>query len=864
MGNWSILNFPTDPTPGDAGAVETMSSTYNRNGQTFSDLSDFISAIGRNPDMVGDYAEKFASEVTPLISDFRSFGESFEQVGTALGGWAAELPGFQRISLDCLQRAEAAEADRVKFNGLVSSQRGAVRSVKWDAFRASDEDQSSADRRVSAAENVLANYQDKLTTAIDELEQARRDARSNASDYETSADRYADTVEAAQDHAPQIAWWETVYYSSAWKVIVQVAVVVAIAATIAGFFFGGWVLPLVGLVSSLLVYSDDVMGFFTGDNSGWELALSTVFLALSGLSNIGKIADAFSTQGRMFWQATKGIYGPVTRFRWAISTYGEHGAKAFTTKNVGKGLWDLVRPGALKWKDLKDGANLLNAVRTIPEAQRSGEFIMGIGKISGVLNKTKPIVQDLLARDLSWSTLFRQVPVFGETEKTANWVRDFQTNTYTDTSTDSDIGTVLRHFTTQPHPVTGSPVGATQPGVTVPDHHNRPLSELGIPLNPHDFTVTPPPVEPNHTPVQPPVVSPAPSAPAPSVEVPSVSPAPAQSVSVPSQGVPVVAPTAPEPAPDSNVPESSPTNSYTSGSAVDLEIPNIDASAGTEAPTENSSEPPTNSDPGNQVSDQGMEPATDAPIPEVPVEQLNADTPHEDGAAPEATEDSTNEPVAPESEVPETESADDSHSGAASPGVGIPETPEQNDSDPAPETDTPAADESELPGMTDIEAPTTDQPSSSQEPAVESDASESAGSESMDPVEIINPVPEPPETPTDLSSKQQPDGVEHDEVTATDVSSPDESSDLETNTRAATETSQTQPEDAKTVVAVELDSTPSPAEGVEDNQPQPSVLRVSGGSSSAPAVNTPDEQENDQPLIVLDENTHETELVDSH
>src|SRR5690625_629520 len=210
MSNWSLLYFADNPTPGDAGAIESMSSTYNSNGQTFADLADFINSVGKNPEMVGDYAEKFASEVTPLVGDFRAFGESFEQVGSALSSWAAELPGFQQISQDCLQRAEAAEADRLKFVGLVNSQSTEVWAAKRDAATASDDEQRSADRRLSAAESTLANYQNKLSTAVDELEQARQDAQGNAQEYQTAARQYADTVDAAQAHSPQLSWWETV------------------------------------------------------------------------------------------------------------------------------------------------------------------------------------------------------------------------------------------------------------------------------------------------------------------------------------------------------------------------------------------------------------------------------------------------------------------------------------------------------------------------------------------------------------------------------------------------------------------------------------------------------------------------------
>lgn len=683
MSNWSILNFFTDPTPGDVGAVETMASTYTRHGQTFSDLADFISAIGDNPDMVGEYAEKFASEITPLISEFRLFSESFEEVGNALKGWAGELPGFQQVSLSCLQRAEAAEANRVLFDGLVSSQKGVVRSAKSEARRASDDEQSGADRRLSAAESTLANYEEKLTEAIDELEAARQEAHRNHGEYESTASRYADTVDAAQDHAPQISWWETVYYSDAWEVIVQIAVVVAIAATIAGFFFGGWVLPLIGLATSLLVYSDDLMGFFAGDRSGWELALSTVFLALSGLGNFGKIADGFASHGRAFWNASRGVYGPITRFRLAASTYGQNGARALEWKGLANGLRDLARPGLFKWKDLKDGANLINAARSLPAAQRNGEFLMGIGKISGVFSKSKPFVQDLLSGSLGWNTLFRQVPAYGEGEKAVDWVRGL-TNNSSGTPSGSDLSTVLRHFTTAPAPGLDSPSGAVQPGMSVP-HGPHPLFDLQFPLNPDDFIVTPP----SDTNIDTPGGSdtPSPAQQAPSSEGPTSTPEPSQPAPTSAPTVPETSPSVSAPAPNASVQEPSAPNSSSSGSDIELELPDLEIPAANEA----SPQPPADINGG--TPDLGQDGAPDIPPASDAIEDSEAGNPSANEATPAtpgANEGSVSETTVPETEMPAAQ-ADQTEIPATSPETTdtATESPEQSESDPTYETVTP-------------------------------------------------------------------------------------------------------------------------------------------------------------------------------
>lgn len=90
-------------------------------------------------------------------------------------------------------------------------------------------------------------------------------------------------------------WWEKIYHSDAWKVIVAVVTVVVIVAAIV--LSGGAALAVLAIGGALLL-ADSLMAWQEGEISGGDFALAAVLTVLPGGKLVGALGKGLSAAGR--------------------------------------------------------------------------------------------------------------------------------------------------------------------------------------------------------------------------------------------------------------------------------------------------------------------------------------------------------------------------------------------------------------------------------------------------------------------------------------------------------------------------------------------------------------------------------------
>ncbi|MFT4122843.1 MAG: HNH/ENDO VII family nuclease [Microbacteriaceae bacterium] len=155
---------------------------------------------------------------------------------------------------------------------------------------------SSAAASVSDARGDARDAQDRLDVATRLVQEAK-------SDYEDDARTVVARIEAAKQAGVRVdSWWESVYHSEAWGVVVAIVTVVVVVAAVV--LTGGVALAVI-IAGSALLLADALMAYAEGDIGTGEFVLDVVLLLIPG----GKLLGTAGKGAKLAIAAAKGTKG---------------------------------------------------------------------------------------------------------------------------------------------------------------------------------------------------------------------------------------------------------------------------------------------------------------------------------------------------------------------------------------------------------------------------------------------------------------------------------------------------------------------------------------------------------------------------
>lgn len=317
--DWSVIGYAADPVPGDPDGVGLCAARLRDKKESVDSLVAVLNRIV--PDkggsvFVGDAADQYAKKLSHFPEDMKNLSQGLASAYDTLNSWKSSMDQCQweahRAYDDARQALENMHAAEAKLDDASASARSAQSAELQMRLRQKvGQDVSKADEketvsRVQRAEKSVADFRTQVNSAQDSYQAAMKRLDSISDKYSEKARATGSSLRGYLEELPSASWWERVYYSSAWSVIVKVAeigsMIFGIASLILG---GGGIIGILAFAFAAVGFINDFMAALEGDESWGEVFLSgaSLFLAGVGLKGVGK---SLSTGLELFQSAGKG------------------------------------------------------------------------------------------------------------------------------------------------------------------------------------------------------------------------------------------------------------------------------------------------------------------------------------------------------------------------------------------------------------------------------------------------------------------------------------------------------------------------------------------------------------------------------
>lgn len=323
-GDWHLVDLSDDPTPGEAWGVRALATAYGTIADIASDVSTIVDAANTTSQSgiwVGEAGDAFRSKLDTLPDDARKCADSYAIARDALTYWAGQVDDTQYRADTALNQARTAQADLDAARAAVASALASQAAASTNLTALTDistlyQNVSPpagvtvpTDWQLRQARNASATAAGQLSSARSSeadaqarLDAAKRLVQEAKSDYEDAARTVVSTLEDAKDAGVRAdTWWESIYHSDAWTIIVAVVTVVVIVAAIV--LSGGLALAILAVGSALLL-ANSLMAYAEGDISGGEFALDVILTVVPGGKLVGALGKGLSA-------ATRGVTAAV-------------------------------------------------------------------------------------------------------------------------------------------------------------------------------------------------------------------------------------------------------------------------------------------------------------------------------------------------------------------------------------------------------------------------------------------------------------------------------------------------------------------------------------------------------------------------
>lgn len=318
--DWNLIGYAADPVPGDPDGVEVCAKRLMDKKATVDSLvgtlNDIVPDKGGSV-FAGDAADQYASKLSHFPEDMKHLSQGLEKAHGALNSWKSDMEACQREAYkaynDAKQALETKHAAQHKLDSASTSARSAHSAERQMRFKQlvgvdiPKAEEKETVSRVQRAEQSVANFRSQVNSAQDSYLAAMKRLESTSDEYTKKARSTRSSLQGSLEDLPSASWWEKVYYSSAWSVVVKVAeiggLIFGVAALVLG---GGGIIGILAFAFAAIGFINDWMARSEGDESNTEFWLSAASLLLSSIG-LRAATKGLSSGLQLFKSGGKGM-----------------------------------------------------------------------------------------------------------------------------------------------------------------------------------------------------------------------------------------------------------------------------------------------------------------------------------------------------------------------------------------------------------------------------------------------------------------------------------------------------------------------------------------------------------------------------
>lgn len=315
--DWWVLDLSGDPVPGDPSTITQVARRWSQVADDADTArSQITSLLGDQAVMAwaGKGGDAFRSHSSKLPGQLQKCSDSYRQAAQALSTWSGQLDAHQQTADRALALGRAARDDLQAAQSQLSNAQGNASSAQSavDGYTASSRQAAhdasvpapdpaqvrAAVNRASAAHQAVSSAQHAVGDAQARLDAAKRLAAQAAAardgDGRSTASKLHDAADAG---IPPDSFWHKLgdALGKAWHILVEVAKVVVIIASVIAIVVGGPI-AWVAFAAAMIILADTVAQYAQGKASLLDVGLAALGCipgegVLEDLSVVSKVAE---------------------------------------------------------------------------------------------------------------------------------------------------------------------------------------------------------------------------------------------------------------------------------------------------------------------------------------------------------------------------------------------------------------------------------------------------------------------------------------------------------------------------------------------------------------------------------------------
>jgi hypothetical protein len=291
--DWAPL-ADRDPIPGDPTRVRAEAQRLGAMADEIAGQVTQLKRIAAAEGLEGDYVQTLTDGSTKLADSLSKVTGRYREVSGALITYVPLLEAAQSESLRIRQRAQEAEAERLKqqslMNAVVVPPEPQPLPAGADATQKAADDKARQDRTDQL--EASGRHRRAMESAEGEIEKARTDLRRVEGQRDDAADAAARRIKQGSDDEVKDSWWDNVkdwiHKNSGWiSEVTKILGYVGVAVMVLCLFVPGLnILAAAGLALSVASLAGHTALALSGDGSWADVGLDVLALATFGVGRI--------------------------------------------------------------------------------------------------------------------------------------------------------------------------------------------------------------------------------------------------------------------------------------------------------------------------------------------------------------------------------------------------------------------------------------------------------------------------------------------------------------------------------------------------------------------------------------------------
>lgn len=292
--DWSALGFGSNPVPGDVDSINAYASTLGSKSKDLQALVTTLKNVQSNSSaqvFKGEAGDKFRSTLGDFPDEVNKFVTAIDDVSGYVKNWATMVQGHQDKAYAKAYGAEQKKKNVDSANtayskaSITNSNLNHTTGFNSDGSAKSASELSQLQTSREAAQSQLMKYGNQLDDAQNALAAVKNAVQGEVDGYVEDARKVSGWIGQVKGGTPGAAWWEQVYYSQTWQVVVDVLEkAVAVLSLVLLLVPGLDILAGIIFAMSAVLFVNSLAKFAEGEETGKELVLDAVFLIFSGVT----------------------------------------------------------------------------------------------------------------------------------------------------------------------------------------------------------------------------------------------------------------------------------------------------------------------------------------------------------------------------------------------------------------------------------------------------------------------------------------------------------------------------------------------------------------------------------------------------